>query len=250
MTEILNFLNGKSLYLLYKLTPYFEKIFCVADRDSIHFICVNDQSNICTTFFPPVTSHYFFESDTKAKWKYSYVFDSKDIKRSILWFKNKFDAKIDQSLTFEFAADNIKINNKFVNTKLETIIQNPDIPIIPEMKNGVSAQIKNIKDMKNQILSISEEVIQVTLTESELIISGKQSIFPEYPIKVSDTKSNDDLMKEYKTSCYKHILKISCELAYEANILSPELRFYSGGATQLYGKKNEILFRSLLVAVK
>jgi len=153
-------------------------------------------------------------------------------------------------LTFEFAADNIKINNKFVNTKLETIIQNPDIPIIPEMRNGVSAQIKNIKDMKSQISSISEEVIQVTLTESDLIISGKQSIFPEYPIKVSDTKLNDDLMKEYKTSCYKHILKISCELAYEANILSPELRFYSGGATQLYGKKNEILFRSLLVAVK
>jgi hypothetical protein len=150
---------------------------------------LNDQSNICTTFFPPVTSHYFFESDTKAKWKYSYVFDSKDIKRSIAWFKNKFDAKIDQSLTFEFTDDNIKINNTFVNTKLETIIQNPDIPLIPEMKNGVSAQIKNIKAMKSQISSISEEVIQVTLTGSDLIISGKQSIFPEYPIKVSDTKS-------------------------------------------------------------
>lgn len=248
MTEILNFLNGKSLYLLYKLLD-FEKIFCVADQDSITFICVNDQSNIRICFYPVIT-RCFFEADTKDKWRYSYVFDSKDIKRSIAWFKNKSDANMNQNLAFEFADDNIKINNKFVNTKLETIIQNPDIPIIPEMKNGVSAQIKNIKDMKSQILSISEEVIQVTLTESDLIISGKQSIFPEYPIKVSDTKLNDDLMKEYKTSCYKHILKISCELAYEANILSLELRFYPGGATQLYGRKNEILFRSLLVAVK
>ncbi|HJH26112.1 MAG TPA: hypothetical protein C5S37_04885 [Methanophagales archaeon] len=247
MTEILNYLNGKSLYLLYKLLD-FEKIFCVADHDSIYFICVNDQSNIRISFYPVIT-HYFFETDTKDKWMYSYVFDSKDIKRSILWFKNRSNANLDQNLVFEFADDNIKIDNKFVNTKLETIIQNPDIPIIPEMKNGVSARIKNIKEMKSQISSISEEVIQVTLTESELIISGKQSIFPRYPIKVSDTKLNNDLMK-YKTLCYKHILEISCELAYEANILSPELRFYPGGATQLYGKKNEILFRSLLVAVK
>ena len=153
-------------------------------------------------------------------------------------------------MVFEFAENYIKINNEFVNTKLETIIQNPDIPLIPEMKNGVSARIKNIKDMKSQISSISEEVIQVTLTESELIISGTQSIFPKYPIKVSDTKLNDELMKEYKTSCYKLILKISCELSYETNILSPELRFYPDGATQLYGRENEILFRSLLVAVK
>jgi hypothetical protein len=247
MTEVLTYLNGKSLYLLYKLLD-FEKIFCVADQDSINFICVNDQSNIRISFYPVIT-HYFFETDTKDKWKYSYVFDSKDIKRSILWFKNKSNANLDQILVLEFTDDNIKINNKFVNTKLETIIQNPDTPIIPEMKNGVSARIKNIKYMKSQISSISEEVIQVTLTESELIISGKQSIFPRYPIKVSDTKLNNDLMK-YKTLCYKRILEISCELAYEANILSPELRFYRGGATQLYGRKNEILFRSLLVAVK
>ena len=78
MTEILNFLNGKSLYLLYKLTPYFEKKFCVADQDSITFICVNDQSNIRICFYSVIT-HYFFEADTKDKWRYSYVFDSKDI---------------------------------------------------------------------------------------------------------------------------------------------------------------------------
>jgi len=247
MTELLKYSNGKSLYLLYKLLD-FEKIFCVADQDSINFICVNDQSTIRIRFYP-VINRYFFETDTKDTWRYSYVFDSKDIKRSIRGFKNKSDANSQQDLVFEFADATININNRFVNTKLETIIQNPDIPRIPEMKNGVSARIKTIKDMKSQISSISEEVIQLTLTESELIISGKQSPYPRYPINVSDTTLNDDLM-EYKTLCYKHILELSCELAYEANILSPELRFYPGGATQLYGKKNKILFRSLLVAVK
>ena len=77
MMEILNFQNGKSLYLLYKLLD-FEKIFCVADQDSITFICVNDQSNIRICFYSVIT-HYFFEADTKDKWRYSYVFDSKDI---------------------------------------------------------------------------------------------------------------------------------------------------------------------------
>ncbi|MBA7526915.1 hypothetical protein ES705_19086 [subsurface metagenome] len=173
----------------------------------------------------------------------------KILKEVYVGLKKKSDANKPQNLVFEFADDNIKINNRFVNTKLETIVQNPSIPNIPKMKNGVSTQIENIEDMKSQISSISEEVIQVTLTESELIISGKQFIFPKYPIKGYDTKLTDDLMK-YKTLCYKRILEISCELSYEANILSPELRFYPGGATQIYGKKNEVLFRSLLVAVK
>jgi hypothetical protein len=247
MTERLNYSNGKSLYLLYKLLD-FEKIFCVADQDSINFICVNDQSTIRICFYPAI-NRYFFERDTKDKWRYSYVFDSKDIKRSVRWFKNRSNANSQQDLAFEFADDTININNTFVNTKLETIIQNPDIPIIPEMKNGVSARIKTIKDMKSQISSISEEVIQLTLTESNLIISGKRSTYPRYPINVFDTKLNDDLT-DYKTLCYKHLLELSCELAYEANILSPELRFYPGGATQIYGKKDEILFRSLLVTVK
>jgi|GEM_PF-3168000 len=248
MSEILQFRNGISLYLLNKLSNDFEKIFCDVDQDSIKFICANNQSTILISFYPAIT-YYFYDLDAKDKWKYSYAFDSKDIKRSIRWFKKKSDANKSQNLVFEFADDNIKINNRFVNTKLETFIQNPSIPNITKMKNGVSTQIENIEDMKSQISSISEEVIQVTLTESELIISGKQFIFPECPIKVYDTKLNDDLM-EYKTLCYKRILEISCELAYEANILSPELRFYPSGATQLYGKKNEILFRSLLVAVK
>lgn len=250
MSEILQFRNGISLYLLNKLSNDFEKIFCEADQDSIKFICANNQSTILIGFYKPITTQYSFKLNTKDKWKYSYAFDSKDIKRSIRWFKKKSNANKPQNLVFEFA-DNIKINtlNKLVNTKLETIIQNPNIPSISKMKNGVSARIKNIKDMKSQISSISEEVIQVTLTESELIISGKQFIYPNYSIKVQDTKLTDDLMK-YKTLCYKRILEISCELSYEANILSPELRFYPGGATQIYGKKNEVLFRSLLVAVK
>ena len=251
MSEILQFRNGISLYLLNKLSNDFEKIFCEADQDSIKFICANNQSTILISFYKPITTQYSFELNTKDKWKYSYAFDSKDIKRSIRWFKKKSNANNPQNLVFEFADDNIKINtlNKLVNTKLETIIQNPNIPSISKMKNGVSTRIKDIKNMKNQILSISEEVIQVSLTKSELIISGKQFIFPNYSINVQDTKLNNDLM-EYKTLCYKRILEISCELAYEANILSPELRFYPDGATQIYGRKNEILFRSLLVAVK
>ena len=211
MSEILQFRNGISLYLLNKLSNDFEKIFCEADQDSIKFICANNQSTILISFYKPITTQYSFELNTKDKWKYSYAFDSKDIKRSIRWFKKKSDANKPQNLVFEFADDNIKINNRFVNTKLETIIQNPSIPNIPKMKNGVSTQIENIEDMKSQILSISEEVIQVTLTESELIISGKQFIFPEYPIKVYDTTLNNDLMK-CKTLCYKRILEISCEL--------------------------------------
>ena len=249
MTETLNFQNGISLYLLNKLTNDFEGIFCEGNQNSIEFICANNQSTILIGFYPHVFTHEFFEMSKKDIWSYSYVFNSIEVKRNILWFKNKSNATKNQNLVFEFDNENIKINNKFVNTKLETIIQNPNIPPIPKMNDGVSTRIKNIKDMKSQISSISEEVIQVTLTESELIISGKQFIFPEYPIKVYDTTLNNDLMK-CKTLCYKRILEISCELAYEANILSPELRFYPGGATQLYGKKNEILFHSLLVAVK
>jgi hypothetical protein len=249
MTEILNFRNGISLYVLNKLTLDFERIFCKANQDSIKFICANDQASILIGFYIPVITHFFFELDTIDKWKYSYVFDSKETKRNILWFKNRSNANRGQNLVFEFDDEKIKINNNFVNTKLETIIQNPNIPYIPKMKNGVSTRIENIKDMKSQISSISEEVIQVTLTESGLIMSGKQSQIPVYSIKIYDTKPNKNLMK-YKTLCYKGILEIGCKLAVEANILSPELRFYPGGATQLYGKEKQILFCSLLVAVK
>lgn len=249
MTEILNFLNGISLYLLNKLTNDFERIFCKADQDSIKFICANNQTSILIGFYTPVVRHAFFELSTYNKWNYSYVFDSKEVKRNTLWFKNKSNANKDQNLVFEFENENIKFNNNYVDTKIGTIIKNPNIPNIQKMKNGVSARIKNIKDMIGQILSISEEIIQVALREYELIISGYKYQFPAYTIKICDTKLNNNLM-EYKTLCYKGVLEISCKLAYEANILSPELRFYPGGATQLYGRERDVLFHSLLVAVK
>ena len=249
MSELLNFRNGITLYLLNKLTNDFDRIFCEANQGSIKFICANNQSDLLIGFYPPVVTHHFFELDTKDKWNYCYVFDSKEVKRNILWFKNKSNSNKKQNLAFEFSDKKIEINNNLVNAKLETIIQDPSIPGIQKMENGVSARIKNIKDMISQILSIGEEVIQVALTESELIMSGAQHSHPAYTVKVYDTKLNDNSMK-YTTLCYKGILEISCKLVYAASILSPELRFYPGGATQIYGRENEILFHSLLVAVK
>lgn len=249
MSEILHFRNGISLYLLNKLTNDFERIFCKANQDSIKFICANNQSTILIGFYAPEVAHNFFELDTTNKWNYSYVFDSKGVKRNIRWFKTKSNANKSQPLQFEFDEEKIEIKNNYLDAKLETIINNPSSPDIQKMKNGVSARIKKIKNMISQISSISEEVIQMTLTESEVIMSGKQYQHPAYNIQVYDTKSSDNLNK-YATLCHKGILEISCKLAYEANIFSPELRFYPGGATQLYGKKNNVLFHSLLVAVK
>ncbi len=251
MTELLRFQNGIPLYLLNKLTNDFkERIFCEADQNSIKFIGANNQSTILIGFCPPIARYEFFEISKNDIWAYSYVFDSKEVKRNVMWFNNKSNSNKNQNLVFEFSDDGIKIYNNYVNAKIGTIIQNPSIPSIQKMENGVSARIKNIKGMISQILSISEEVIKMTLTESELKISGKQYQHPAYNIKVYDPNLDDENSNKNTTLCHKGILKVCCRLARDANVISPELRFYYGGATQLYGKERNVLFHSLLVAVE
>ncbi len=250
MTGLLQFQNGMPLYIVSKLTNDFkERIFCEADQNSIKFIGANNQSTIIIGFYPDIVAHDFFEMRENDRWNYSYLFESKEVKRNVMLFKNKTISNKNQNLVFEFTNENIKIDGENVDAKIETIIQNPSVHSIQKMETGVSARIKNIKDMISHILSISEEVIQMTLTESELKISGKQYQHPAYNIKIYDTNLDENVIKN-TTQCHKGVLEVCCRLARDANVLSPELRFHHGGATQLYGKERNVLFHSLLVGVK
>ncbi len=250
MVKKIKFPDGFSLYLLNKLTK-FDKIFCKANQNNLIFMCANNYLSIRIN---NKIAWGFNDFDFQEKWSHKYVFDAEEVRRNVRWFKIKPNAKKKQTLFFELEDDLLKFYNNEVCAEIKTLINNPPVHEIPLMEGGDLAQIPtsremDIRTMIEQVNSITEEVIKIELTESELIISGKDYSLPTCKLKIKDPKINDRF-NNHTTLCYKAMLKFSCQLAREIGTYSPYITFYPGGATQIYGGKNNISFRSSIVAIK
>ena len=104
--------------------------------------------------------------------------------------------------------------------------------------------------MVNQLKSIKEGVLKLTLFNSTLKMSGHAQDFPIYNVSTHSNSSNvgDDMEKS--TLCLKDMLLISCQLASEIGSQSADLRFYPGGATQIFSNGDNASIRCLITAIK
>ena len=118
------------------------------------------------------------------------------------------------------------------------------------MDGGVLVQIADMKEMVGQVRSIGEEVVRLIVSDSELRMSGSTHNYTRYIIPTAQLKKSTKIEQERSTLCFKEMLSISCRLASEVAPGLTELRFYQGGASQIYATGSNVSVRCLLTAVK
>lgn len=247
MTQSLQIPNGMPMYLLGKLLNNFDPIFCQARGNSIHFIGARNHLAVHLEVFDRGGG---LLDMTDMNWNYRYAFDSDGVKESIAWFMAKATSNKSDRLSIEPYENEICISNSFVNTKLRSFVECPSIPKIPEMDDGVLVQIADLKEMVGQVRSIGDEVVRLILSDSELRMSGSTHDYPFYTVHTVKPQKSTKIEQERSTLCFKEMLLISCRLASEVAPHSTELRFYPGGASQIYAAESNVSVRCLLTAVK
>ena len=243
MTQSLEIPNGMPMYLLGKLLNDFDPIFCQARGNSMHFIGARNHLAVHLKIFGRL-----YMADMN--WDHGYAFDSDGMKESIAWFRAKENSNKSDKLSIEPYENEICISNSVVNTKLLSFVECPSIPKIPEMDDGVLVQIADLKEMVGQVRSIGEEVVRLIVSDSELRMSGSTHNYTLYTVHTVQPQKNNNIEQEGSTLCFKEMLLISCRLASEVAPRSTELRFYPGGASQIYATGSNVSVRCLLTAVK
>jgi len=236
--------NGIPMYIVGKLINDFPIIFCQAFGDSIWFIGARDHLAVNINVFNK-RNDLFGEKENK--WNITYAFDSNEVKRNIDWFRKKANSTKDKWLNIVPDESKLHFSNSVVEAKLNSIIEKPPIPKIPQMENGVSVKIMNLKEMVNQVMSIKEGVLKLTVSKSGMKMSGKRYNFPVYNILISHNSINDE---EKSTLCLKDMLLISCQLSSEVGSQSADLKFYPNGATQISSEGDNVSILCLITAVK
>ncbi len=247
MEHSLQIQNGIPLYSLYKIAVDFKKIICSANKNSISFMSATNYLSILLTFDTPyLVSDAFQTSTLNDLWDYSYIFNSDDVRKKILWFKNKANAEQSKPLNLKFFENFLQISNNDVNSRIDTLLTNPPLINIPTMDSKISAQMSNLRNVIRQIDSISDENISIILKNHELSLVGADNQFPSYNVKIINCKLPNK-KESYSTSCYRGTLLSCFRIASSIGIEPINISFYPSGATQLNGKYNKISFRSLLV---
>lgn len=234
--------NGMPLYLVCKLTNDFDTIFCQALGNSINFICAQDHLNIVLKIYAKTGLF----SNENMNWNYSYSFKSKDVKNKIGWFRSKANSNENQTLNIIPHPDKLVIYNNDVDTNLGSTMNNPPIPVVPEMNDGIHVKISNLKQMISQIRAINGEIIKLKCTSSSFKMmnpSQDSTVYTVNTLQDIDIKDGN----EKSTRCFKAMLLISCQLASEIGI--SELRYYHGGAIQITSKGDYASVRCLLTTV-
>lgn len=240
MDDCIRIPNGLPLYLAGKLINDFDTIFCQAINNSVYFIGARDHLSIKLKIF----NNLGLFPDQNYNWNYAYAFKSEDLKRNIDWFRNKANSNKNERLNILPYEDKLSISNNTVKAELCSYVKKRSpIPRVPEMSGGVSAKISNLKDLVDQIRAINDEIVNLKLVNSELIISGMMHESPIYTIRVTQNFE----IEEKSTRCLKPMLLISCQLASELGMA--ELRFYPGGAIQLSSKGDNMSVRCLLTTI-
>lgn len=174
------------MYLLGKFLNDFNPIFCQARDNSIQFIGARNHLVVHLKIFARNedlfhTNEEFFDM-ADMNWNYRYAFNSDEVKKRIAWFRTKASSNKSNNLSIEPCKNEICISNSIVNTKLLSFVEQPPIPKIPEMDDGVLVQIADLKEMVGQVKSIGEEVVRLVLSGSELRMSGATCDYPVYTV--------------------------------------------------------------------
>lgn len=235
------------MYLLGTLLNDFDPVFCQARGNSIHFIGARNHLAVHLEVFDRGGG---LLDMTDMNWNYKYAFDSAGVKERIAWFRTKANSNTNNRLSIEPYENEIRISNSIVNTKLLSFVERPSIPKIPEMDGGVLVKITDLKEMVGQVSSIGEETVRLILSDSELRMSGSTHDHTVYTVHTVQPQKSNKTEQERSTLCFKAMLLISCQLASEVTSSSAELRFYQGGASQIYATGSNVSVRCLLTAVK
>ncbi len=235
------------MYLLGTLLNDFDPIFCQARGNSIHFIGARNHLAVHLEVFDRGGG---LLDMTDMNWNYEYAFDSAEVKERIAWFRTKANSNTNNRLSIEPYENEIRISNSIVNTKLRSFVERPSIPKIPEMDGGVLVKITDLKEMVGQVSSIGEETVRLILSDSKLRMSGSTHDHTVYTVHTVQPQKSNKIEQERSTLCFKAMLLISCQLASEVTSSSAELRFYPGGASQIYATGSNVSVRCLLTAVK
>ncbi len=241
--------NGIPMYLVGKLSNDFSTIFCHVFNDSITFIGARDHLAVNLMIFNKRDNSLFSENQTNLA-DLTYAFDSNEVKRKIDWFRKKANSNKKERLSIEPDESKLHIFNNGVDTKLNSVIKKSPIPTIPKMDDGLFVRLTNLKEMVNQLKSIKEGVLKLTLFNSTLKMRGHVQDFPIYNVRTHQNSSNIEEAMEKSTLCLKDMLLISCQLASEIGSQSADLRFYPGGATQIFSKGDNASIRCLITAIK
>ncbi len=248
MTSFFETPNGIPMYLVGKLSNDFSTIFCQVFDDSINFIGARDHLAVHLKIFNNRDINFFREKGTSLN--LTYAFDSNDVKGNIDWFRTKANSNRKERLSIEPHESQLHIFNKVVDAKLDSVIKESPIPTIPKMDGGLFVKLLDLKEMVSQIKSIKEGVLKLTLSNSTMKMSGSMNNVLFYKIRIHQNKSNVGNDVEKSTLCLKDMLLISCQLAAEIQSQSVDLRFYPGGATQIFSQGHNVSIRCLITAVK
>lgn len=239
--------NGMPMYLVGRLINDFKIIFCQARPNLICFLGARDHLAIHLKIF---NRDRVFVSESDPNWSFVYAFNSDEVKREISWFRTKKNCTKSEILNIIPSENKLHIYNSFVDAELKSFVENPPIPRIQKMDDGVPIKIEALSEMVDQISPIKGEVIQLTLSNSEFKMSSSTHDSPIYNVRMHRNIKMDQGIGNVSTLCLKEMLLISCQLASEVEPHSAELRFYPGGATQVSSQGSNISVRGLLTAVK
>lgn len=232
--------NGMPMYLINNLAKYFDPVFCRAFEKTLYFIGASNHLKIFVKFNSNSLLHF------DDKWDYTYAFKCEDIKRNTEWFSRKSNAKKPFKLDLFPHKEGIKICNDKVDAVLPSYIQNPPIPLITEMHDGILIRSVSLREMADRILRIDGEIIKLEWSNSEFKISSLTHESPIYKIKTAPNgEINGDIGNH--TLCFKQMLLISSLLSSE--LWPADLRFYPKGAIQISSNANNMSLNCLLTTV-
>lgn len=238
--------NGLPLYLVGKLINDFDPIFCRAHNGSISFIGARDRLAIILKIINNRAD------SVGINWDYTYAFDSTEVKRNIKWYITKSNANKPMPLDIIPFKNYLSISNakKEFEAKLTTIIEDPPIPRIKEMDDGITIRIKDLNEMAEQVSSIEGEVVELKYSGHRFEMKSTKHEYPIYTVRTANYSELKEDSDEKITFCLKQILLISCQLTSELESKTAELRFYPGGAAQIHSAGDYISSRCLLTTVK
>lgn len=234
------------LYIIGKLVNDFDPIFCRVHGESIDFVGARDHLAVTLKIINRQGS--IFEN-VNHSWNFTYAFNSMDVKTNIEWFRKKANSrKISGGIDILPSDNKLQISSEIVEATLKSFIKNSPIPIVRNMDGGLKIKILNIKDMVESVRSINDEIIEILFFEGELKLRGSSQASPTHKVRIAQNSEIEN-EKNGATLCLKQLLQLSSHLSSEVNQNTAELRFYPGGAVQIYSDGAEMDIHFLITTI-
>lgn len=206
--------DGTPLYILWKLTDDFEKVFCKVENNVFSLIGAKNHLFIKITF---KFGGGFFKKNYNNK--HLYIFTREEIKNNLRWFKNKSNSNKVENLRFIFENQSISIESTQVDTNLNSELEKPPMPNIPEIDDDGSCLIIDSKNIIEQLKPINEEIVKLEYVDNQLTMSNLNGD----PLYKVESRMKGEIEEPVKTYCYKGPLLISFRFA---DIIDNSFNFY------------------------